>query len=228
MLQGIYIITNLVNDKCYIGQSVEIEKRWRSHINTSKNKKRDEYNYPLYHAFRKYGLENFKFEILELVPDKEILTIKEEYYFNKIKPEYCLIKPRETPSVLSKKSVHKIDIETLEILETYESIAQASKLNGVNDGDIGRVCNRKHITSKGFYWVYVSDYSKDWKPKERNPKKIKRKVLQFDSQGNFIKSYESMKQAGRENKIYASNIGRSCRGKNRKTGGYIWRFADEK
>lgn len=49
---GIYKITNKINGKCYIGQSKNIEERWRHH-RTSKLK------YPLYLAFQKYGLENF-------------------------------------------------------------------------------------------------------------------------------------------------------------------------
>lgn len=76
---GIYKIENLVNGKVYIGQSNDIKKRWYSHkrdssIETSKN-----YNYPLYKAFRKYGVDNFKFEIIEECL-KEELNDKEIYY----------------------------------------------------------------------------------------------------------------------------------------------------
>ena len=76
---GIYKITNKVNDKVYIGQSVDIYKRWDAHINTSNDKNKKEYNYPLYSAFRKYGIENFDFEILE-VCDKETLDDLEIKY----------------------------------------------------------------------------------------------------------------------------------------------------
>lgn len=76
---GIYKIENLINGKVYIGQSSDIKKRWYSHkrdssIETSKN-----YNYPLYKAFRKYGVDNFKFEIIEECL-KEELNDKEIYY----------------------------------------------------------------------------------------------------------------------------------------------------
>ena len=60
----IYIITNNVNSKCYIGQTqVNIEHRWRQHKHSAR--------YPelwsgiLYKAMRKYGRENFSFEIIE-------------------------------------------------------------------------------------------------------------------------------------------------------------------
>lgn len=69
---GIYKITNTINNRCYIGQSINIRKRWIGH----KNSKCD---YPLYRAFKKYGIENFTFEILEECK-KEDLDKREEYY----------------------------------------------------------------------------------------------------------------------------------------------------
>jgi len=60
---GIYKITNKLNNKCYIGKSSDINKRWQTHRYEYKGKR--EYNKLLYAAFRKYGLENFTFEVLE-------------------------------------------------------------------------------------------------------------------------------------------------------------------
>jgi len=51
----IYKITNTINNKIYIGQTIgTIEKRFHQHKINSKTK-----NYPLYNAFKKYGIENF-------------------------------------------------------------------------------------------------------------------------------------------------------------------------
>ena len=62
----VYKITNKINNKCYIGSTYNFEKRKSQHIKVSKNKAGNKaYNYPLYRAFRKYGLENFNFEVLE-------------------------------------------------------------------------------------------------------------------------------------------------------------------
>lgn len=72
---GIYKITNMINNKSYIGQSVDIVRRWNKHKNFSQ----DRSEYPLYRAFKKYGVENFNFSILEeCSPDK--LNEKEIYY----------------------------------------------------------------------------------------------------------------------------------------------------
>ena len=74
---GIYKITNLTNGHSYIGQSICIEQRWKNHAYYGK----DHENYPLYRAFKKYGIENFSFEIIEecdpnLLDEKEIYWIK--------------------------------------------------------------------------------------------------------------------------------------------------------
>lgn len=71
---GIYLITNLVNGKQYVGQSINIQRRWYEH----KNIKTD---YAISSALVEYGIENFKFEIIEnCLP--EFLDEKEIYYIN--------------------------------------------------------------------------------------------------------------------------------------------------
>ena len=52
---GIYKITNLLNNKVYIGQSINIEERWKKHKWHSLSVD----SYPLYRAFNKYGLNIF-------------------------------------------------------------------------------------------------------------------------------------------------------------------------
>lgn len=76
---GIYKITNLINGKCYIGQSVQIEKRFEQHKRNFDNKNEKTYNSKFYRAIRKYGLENFSFEILEECNQKD-LNNKEIYW----------------------------------------------------------------------------------------------------------------------------------------------------
>lgn len=61
MTCGIYKIKNLLNGKLYIGQSVNIERRWKGH------KYNSQYDYKknhLYTAFKRYGIENFEFSIV--------------------------------------------------------------------------------------------------------------------------------------------------------------------
>lgn len=75
---GIYKVTNQLDDMCYIGQSVDLAKRWKDHakcglgIDTPQNNK-------LYDAMLRDGLWNFSFEVLEECP-KDDLNTKERYY----------------------------------------------------------------------------------------------------------------------------------------------------
>lgn len=79
---GIYKITNKLNKKVYIGQSVNIEVRFKDH--KSKQKRDREPDSHLYRAIEKYGLENFTFEVLEECSVLE-LNGKESYYIKLLK-----------------------------------------------------------------------------------------------------------------------------------------------
>ena len=74
----IYQITNLINGKIYIGQTNNIQKRWANH------RCNNDPNMVIARALHKYGIDNFKFEVLlrGLTPDeanqKEIELIKEK------------------------------------------------------------------------------------------------------------------------------------------------------
>lgn len=51
------------------------------------------------------------------------------------------------------------------------------------------------------------------------------KINQYDMHGNFIKTWNSMLDAERELKIWATNISSACRGLYKSTGGYKWSYA---
>lgn len=75
---GIYKITNQADNMCYIGQSVDIAKRWKDHakcglgIDTPASNK-------LYKAMQEDGLHNFSWELLQAC-DRAELDEKEKYY----------------------------------------------------------------------------------------------------------------------------------------------------
>ena len=77
---GIYKITNSQTGECYIGQAVDIYKRWNQHckaglgIDTPPGNK-------LYKAMQEYGLQNFTFEIL-LECNRDELNEKEKYFIS--------------------------------------------------------------------------------------------------------------------------------------------------
>lgn len=74
----IYKITNTINQKAYIGKTVNsIEQRWKEHRKDYKRKQCEKR--PLYDAMNKYGIENFTIELIEEVDIKE-LSDKEVYW----------------------------------------------------------------------------------------------------------------------------------------------------
>lgn len=80
---GIYIVTNIKNNASYIGQAKNIYDRLnKHHIYDYKDKNNCCYNTKFYIALRKYGLENFQVDVLELCSEEE-LDKKEIYYINK-------------------------------------------------------------------------------------------------------------------------------------------------
>jgi group I intron endonuclease len=87
----IYKITNLKNNKIYIGFTInEIEVRLRNHIRASRqNKERHTY---LHSAIRKYGEKFFIVEEIESGDDKKLLNEREKYWIGYFKPDYNLTK----------------------------------------------------------------------------------------------------------------------------------------
>ena len=79
---GIYKITNLINQKIYVGQSNCIERRFAQHKSPYEQERFKEK--PLYLAFKKYGIENFSFEIIEECDESE-LNKKEEFWIKELK-----------------------------------------------------------------------------------------------------------------------------------------------
>ena len=78
---GIYKITNKNNGKSYIGQSIVLEQRIRSHKIRYHTSSDSGYYGELYSDMREQGLENFCFDIIEECPE-ELLDEREEYWIS--------------------------------------------------------------------------------------------------------------------------------------------------
>ena len=75
---GIYKITNIENQMCYVGQAVNIADRWKQHIKRGIGAEAPTRN-KLYPAMLEIGVENFTFEIVEEC-DKSKLNEREDYW----------------------------------------------------------------------------------------------------------------------------------------------------
>ena len=75
---GIYKITNLENQKCYVGQAANIADRWKQHIKRGIGAEAPTRN-KLYPAMLQHGVENFTFEIIEECSRAQ-LNDREDYW----------------------------------------------------------------------------------------------------------------------------------------------------
>ena len=77
-ITGIYKITNITNQMCYVGQAVNIAERWKQHIKRGMGAETPTKN-KLYPAMMSFGVENFTFEIIQECKKSE-LDEREDYW----------------------------------------------------------------------------------------------------------------------------------------------------
>lgn len=108
---GIYKYTNKINQKSYIGQSIQIEVRKQQHLQASYNKKHINYYSNFHKAIREFGIENFNFEILEEC-EEEKLNEREVYwiaYYDSYNNGYNMtpggdFNPSKVPEIVAKRT----------------------------------------------------------------------------------------------------------------------------
>lgn len=118
---GIYMFTNKKTNDFYIGQSKNLYNRFRNYYNPAYITGLNDKNSRIGRAIIKYGYENFSLTILEYC-DKSILTEREQFYFDTLKPVYNILK---TAGVYVDVFTHTDDTKT--------KISNA--LKGVNAGE---------------------------------------------------------------------------------------------
>lgn len=239
---GVYSITNKVNNKKYIGQSLDIKHRWRHHINELKKNKHA--NSHLQNAWNKYGEEKFNFEIIQICEPSE-LDIKEQYwikYYDSMKNGYNLCLGgsgcsgyKHTEGELSKmRTIQNPDPvlqmdENFQIIRQWESAPQAAKSLGLFVLAIKNCCEKSnHVKSVGNYiWIYAKDkttFDRDYySHKNISLPKI---VGQFNQELKLIRIWNSTYEVEKELNISAGEISSVCNHKRNSSHGYIWAYVD--
>lgn len=166
----IYCITNIINNKKYVGKTVStIEKRWKEHCHDSKKLKLEKR--PLYTAFTKYGIENFKIQELEFVEDDTKISEREVYWISKLNT-YGKYGYNAT-----KGGDGKIVYDHNRILKLYNQGYSSIKIHLELGCDRTTVLNV--LRANGF--------------KSRGRSK---RIEQLDLDGNYIQTFDSIKEAG--------------------------------
>ena len=91
---GIYMWTNIINDKKYIGSSENLKARFLKYFNN--NHLLSNTSMPICQALVKHGYSNFSLTILDYC-EREKLLIREKHYWDIFNPEYNIAKDPTAP-----------------------------------------------------------------------------------------------------------------------------------
>lgn len=217
---GIYKIENKINHKCYIGQSINIPLRWQIHCQPCiyNNPKRKEYNYALYTAFRKYGLDNFDFTIIEECKVEE-LNDKEKYWINYYDSYHQGYNMTIGGDGIVKESEIPVYIYNIDGSYAGEFINVQTAATILN-------CNQKSIYCaisegslyKNYQWRYFKTNQIDYHISNKIP------VIAFNLDGNKIKIYDSLIDAVKDSQDSEISITSQCKTKIYNNTKYQWRY----
>lgn len=245
MESGIYKISNPLNNKIYIGSSININRRWERHKNTLKRGV-----HPNIHLQRSFDKlikvnENFIYELLELC-DVNILIQKEQFYIDTLNPEYNIAKVANSSKGIvrrkstkekiknsllgtkqSKETVNKRKLALIGQTRTKEQRATMaiSKL-GLNN-PIFKIGWNKQVEA-----MRLANTGKK-RSKEVGLKiseKLSKPVIQLTLENIFIKEWSSAVQVQKKLGFANGDINQVCsqrktsRGIRRSAYGYKWKF----
>lgn len=198
-ISGIYKITNIINNKIYIGSSNNIHKRKREHFCTLENG--THCNSHLQRAYNFYGKDNFKFEIIETCEEKDLLEVEQIYldkYFDRGVNCYNENPVANKPPSRQNKipwNKGKTGIYSEETLQKMKNNKKSTKCSEeTRQKLIDKAKNKTFKTSK--------------------------KVLCIEK--NII--FKSINEASRATGTSRQNISKCCKGVRKTTGGYHWKY----
>lgn len=235
MTCGIYMIRNSVNGKMYIGQAVDIEKRWREH--RSGLRRNDHDNKHLQNAWNKDGESNFEFTVICECDESQLDTMEIDYIakLNTYDPDFGYNKTyggeggRHTEEVRRKISENHANVkgENHPMFGKHHSEEAKRKIGKASKGRTHSEATKKKIREK------LSDANKGknnpmyGKLGAKNPSSIP--VVQLALDGELVNVYGSAHEAERECGFNRGNINSCCKNKFNREGnniykGYKWQY----
>lgn len=227
---GIYKILNLTSKDIYIGSSVDVFRRFKTHKQKLKNN--NHHSIVLQRAWNKYGKDSFQFQIIEYCT-KDDLIIREQYYLDKLKPKYNILTkaysslnrkiPTEEILIRRKaakgKKVYQFDNKN-NCINEFNSVKEASRFLKCGVSQIFGVLNGNRKTCKGYYWSYNKNHiiKKPLTGSRVYKNIIAINKLNSDDRINFT----SIKEACNYVKGFSQNICYCIKNNNKTYKGYYW------
>lgn len=219
ILCGIYCIENTINQKKYIGQSIDIYRRWQQH-------KLGKTKCAISYAIVKYGIEKFSFTIVELC-DRDLLNEREIYwinYYDTYNNGYNETLGGSYVSDNCKKQVKAYNLNG-DYIKTYESLHEAARDNNCSPQQIYHVVNHLRLTAGSMQFRYIDDDTPVMPIiNSFGRSKI---IIQLDLNDNFIAEFKTIAEASRMTGAYGPSIGRVCRGIKNTTHGFKWKYKED-
>lgn len=220
MKSGVYKITNIVNNKCYIGSSYDIKKRTNCHFNQLR--KNIHTNSHLQRSFNKHGEDRFAVTTIIKCSIEELLIL-EQYLIDFYQPSY---------------NICKIAGSTLGFKPSLESRlkgAESRRIYYQNNPMSDEVKEKHRIASLGKKHTdqskkKLSESKKNLSQKEKdriNASKFK-SVNQIDPITNsIINTFTSIKEAALHMNIHYCNISDVIAGRQKLAKGYFWELVNK-
>jgi hypothetical protein len=210
----IYKVIHRGSGKVYVGAtSKSLEERKADHIQKA-NKEVGSY---FQEAIGTYGPEAFSWEQIDTANDINGLAKKEKQYilqYNSFENGY-----NQDSGGGFQKNVYQYNSTNGTLIAVYDSLESAASAADASRKSISNTCLGQNRTCKGFYWSYTLT-----EPFVIEGDLRKKKVVQYDLEGNQIAIFESAAEASRNKKVSKTCISRCCRGERGQTGGFLWKY----
>jgi group I intron endonuclease len=203
-MPAIYEFVNNINQKVYVGQTIDYSHRIRSHkFNLTQNK-----NTPFYNALLKYGWENFSINIIEECEENE-LNNKEIYWIKKKNSLY----PNGYNLLEGGSQSRHTDYTKQKISNGRKGIKfSESHIENLRKSHLGYIMpeeQKKKISNSNKGKVISQETKRKLKYNQPHRKEVGR----FDIEGNLIIKYESIMDASISLDCSPGNISECCNGK---------------
>lgn len=244
VLCGIYKISNILDDRKYIGSAKSIHRRWTEHKSTLIGNYHD--NAKIQNWVNKYSINYLIFEVMETCVEEELL-VREQHYLDTIidwKRDWNIckvagntlgVKCSERVKDLFSIPVAQYDLDG-NFIKKWRSATEAGKETSAYMGGINDCCRGKILRCSNWQWkYYINDgnIAAYIKPINRPSKEHRERlsilkstmpIAQYTLKGVFIKKWDSSHQAARELNINRPNINAACKLKCASAGRFQWRY----
>ena len=143
---GIYKFTNNINNKIYIGSSINLRKRFLTHLTLLR--KNSHHSKSFQNSWNKFGEDVFSYEIMEFVENLDELLIKEQYYLDNILFAQEYINKINNKFIELSYNINPSSTNRLGTVQSEESVTR-SKLNNPN---------RKNILQYDFNGKFIKNW----------------------------------------------------------------------